>query len=166
MQIIPPKPWDFRHYRCDSDAATFGDFAPLVRQWQAIAGDRVLPDWRDFDIASFAAGWHDMMALERVSLDPFDTVTVIWGSRMSEVFGYEPRGMRLRETVVMRGLLEEDFIFFERCCREPSIGTSGGQLDWRGREYVTIRRLHLPCAPPGGTVDHLVSFCTVAAQRR
>jgi hypothetical protein len=166
MQVIAPKPWDFRHYPCDSEAAAFDVFAPLVSQWQAMAGAREVPDWRDFDIAAFGAGWHDMMALEEVFLEPFDTLTVIWGSRLSEVFGYQPRGKRLRDTAVMRGLLDEDFVFFERCCREPSIGTSGGQLDWRGREYVTIRRLHLPCAPAGGAVDHLVSFCTVTAQPR
>ena len=165
MPAITPQPWQYAYHACDVAADSLGDFAPLVATWQERAGVRSLPAWRDFDIADFA-GWQDMMVLDAVERAPFDALTMIWGSRLAEICGYQPRGQRLSESIAMRGLLAEDFAFYERVASEPCIGIATGQLDWRGREFVTVSRIYLPCATGPDTVDHVVSFCIVLAQDR
>jgi len=165
MAPIAPRPWDYRHYACETPSESFGDLAPIVAQWRQLANGRALPDWKDIDITVFA-GWHDMMVLDAISHDPFDAMTLIWGSRLAEIAGYRARGTRWSESINDRGLLPEDFAFFEHVSREPCIGIATGQLDWRERDFVTIQRLFLPCAPEGGMVDRVVSFCTVAGPQR
>jgi hypothetical protein len=153
-----PRPWSYISHPVDCAPEALGAFAPLVALWQERRGGRLLPCWGDFDIIEFA-GWHDMMMLDEVSHDPIDALTVIWGSRLAEVSGYQARGTRMRESAQPRGLIADDFTFLERICTEPCIGLACGALDWRGREHVTIEQVHLPCAPEGGRVDRVVSFC-------
>ena len=157
-----PRPWRHALHACDSVAAVFGSFAPLVLLWQGKKESRPLPAWKDFDFEAFA-GWHDMMVLDAIDHEPFDALTLIWGSRLTEIAGYQPRGKRLSESIAMRGLLEEDFAFFRRVVGEPCIGIATGQLDWRGRDFITMSRIYLPCAPEGGVVDHVVSFCEIVS---
>ena len=157
-----PRPWRHDFHACSSAPAIFGNFAPLVALWQQQRGKRALPAWKDFDFEAFA-GWHDMMVLDAIDHDPFDALTLIWGSRLAEIAGYQPRGKRLSESIAMRGLLEEDFAFFRRVVNESCIGVATGQLDWRGRNFITLSRLYMPCAPVNGVVDHVVSFCEIVA---
>ena len=165
MPAPASRPWQYIHHPCDVAAETLGDFAPLVRLWREHAAARVLPAWNDFEFAAFA-GWHDMMVLDAVQCEPFDALTLIWGSRLAEICGYQPRGSRWSESIVMRGLLAEDFAFYRRIVCEPCIGITTGQLDWRERDFVTVSRLYLPCGPSPDAVDRVVSFCVVVSQDR
>ncbi len=160
-----PRPWSHTFFDCDTPSQPFGTFAPLLARWQKRAGARLIPDWRDFDITEFA-GWHDMMVLDAVTYDPIDALTLIWGSRLSQICGYQPRGTKLRDSAAIRGLIDEDYVFWERVCKTPCIGLAKGRLDWQGRDHVVIERLYLPCGPSDSTVEHVVSFCHVEIKRQ
>lgn len=160
MMTPEPRPWSHSFFSCTEAAERFGVFAPLVAAWRGYAGDRALPCWDDVEITDFA-GWHDMMVLDEIAHDPVDARTLIWGSRLAEIVGYQPRGLWLSESREVRGLIEEDFRFWERVCGEPCIGLARGSIDWRGRQHVVIERLYLPFARPGIRVDRVASFCRV-----
>lgn len=159
--MSPPRPWSCGHHGLDTPPDHFGGFARVVTMWRSRRGVRRVPCWADMEFDAFA-GWHDMMVLDAITYGPFDARTVIWGSRLAEIAGYQPRGLLLSESREMRGLLDEDFAFLERVCAEPCIGLATGQLDWRGRDHVGIARLYLPFAPAADApVDRLASFCEV-----
>jgi len=164
--MTDPRPWSYRFHVLDTAPEAFGTFGPMVDLWRDRAGPRALPRWADLDFDAFA-GWHDMMVLDEIAYDPFDARTVIWGSRLAELTGYQPRGRLLSESRAMRGLLDEDFAFLERICRESCFGMSRGQLDWRGRDHIAMERLYLPFAPADdAAVDRVASFCRIVEANR
>jgi len=155
--MTAPRPWSYSFFPCDCSPDSLGPFMPLVALWQSRARARPLPCWSDFEITDFA-GWHDMMTVDAVSHDPLDGLTLIWGSRLAEVFGYQARGTSWRGSATLRGLIAEDFAFLERVCGEPCIGLARGRLDWRERDHVAIESLQLPFAPADAPVDRTAAF--------
>lgn len=108
-----------------------------------------------------------MMVLDEILYEPFDSRTLIWGSRLAEISGYQPRGLLFSESRAMRGLLDDDFDFLERVCREPGIGLTKGRLDWRDRQHITMERIYLPFADSGeAPADRVASFCRVVDRGR
>lgn len=164
--MTDPRPWTYRHFAHDTGPETFGPFEPVVALWQARALGRPVPRWGDLEFSEFA-GWHDMMVVDEIFYEPFDSRTLIWGSRLAEIAGYQPRGLLFSESRGIRGLLDDDFDFLERVCREASIGLTSGQLDWRGRQHITIERIYLPFAEAGkAPADRVASFCRVVDRGR
>jgi len=150
--------WDYRLYSCDTNAAEFGVFQPIVELWRSKRAQSKLPAWRDFEFQEFV-GWHGWICVSDISYDPiFDTHYRLWGTNVTAILGYEMTGRSPRRNAEAPfeydgGYSQAEFDFLEALARQPAIGIARGSIHWQGRDFVSYEEIILPLADDGETVD-------------
>ena len=145
--------WTYEVFDRNTPAARFGVFESLVGLWRAKRGDRDMPSWADFDFYDFK-GWHGSIAVHEVIAEPFDLRCRLWGSNLTDVFGFDNTGKLYSEFGA--NYTENDKAYIEEICRSGWIGRSHGQLEWLRKGHKVVAFIDLPLSNDDSKVDHLL----------
>ena len=153
-----PKDDDWRHRFVSLDALDTIDplWADLLSLWESKRNGALLPLWSSFDIYDFKP-WLGFIAVNKITREPLDTYTVLWGTGLTELYGEDRTGKTLRNSQVEWCVTLKDMDFWTRVVTEPCIGMSEGNLYWKGRDHVHLSRVFLPFAEDGRNCDRIVS---------
>jgi hypothetical protein len=151
-----PKPWDLKVFEIDVPLDCFIEFAPLVLLWKSRVEGGPLPSWSSFTPHDLLP-WLGWIAVEDFTNPPVELKCRLWGTQLTELYGYDLTGRRLSQDMQRRGILDEDLSFYEELFDHRRIGLAAGSISWQGREHVSIHRIFLPCASDGLAVDTLLS---------
>ncbi len=149
--------WTYEVFDHNTTPEQFGVFESFVALWRAKRGDREMPSWTDFDFYDFK-GWHGVIAVWEVVTEPFDLRYRLWGSKLTEVFGFDYTGKYYSEMGPC--YTENDVDYFAELCRSGSIGMSHGKLDWLQRDHMSAGFIDLPLSDDGSAVNHLLTAFT------
>jgi|GEM_PF-1379304 len=131
-------------------------WSDLLQLWDSKRGGALLPAWSSFDMYDFKP-WLGFVAVYKVTQEPLNTLTTLWGTELTELYGEDRTGKTLREFQIEWGVTMRDWSFWERIVKEPCIGRSEGNLYWKGRDYVHVSRVFLPYGEDGRTCDTISS---------
>ncbi len=151
-----PHEWQHRFHALDSEPAAIMPGGDLVRLWASRRGDRLLPAWSRFAMDDFRP-WLGLVSIDTVSHEPFDCTVRLWGTRLTELYGFEATGRSLRRDYDLRGMTPGDFRFWEQVALTPCIGVGSGSVDWQDREHVRVTRVFVPFGEDGQTTDTILA---------
>lgn len=153
-----PKDDDWRHRFFALDALDSVDpiWSDLVELWDSKRGDALLPAWSSFDMYDFKP-WLGYVAVNKVTYEPLDTLTTLWGTELTELYGEDRTGRTLRESQVDWSITLKDWTFWERVADQPCIGHAEGNIYWKSRDYIHLTRIFLPFGEDGRTCDTIAS---------
>ncbi len=149
--------WTYEVFDYNTTPEQFGVFESFVALWRAKRGDREMPSWTDFDFYDFK-GWHGLIAVWEVVTEPFDLRYRLWGSTLTEVFGFDNTGKYYSEMGPC--YTENDLAYFAELCRSGSIGMNHGDLDWLQKGHKSAGFISLPLSDDGSAVNHLLTAFT------
>ncbi len=142
------KPWTQNFYPIDGVVAIPSVDPDLIALWEQSRGGVGLPKWSGYDMFDLRP-WLGFVAVEQVSIDPFDCTMRLWGTHLRDLYGFDATGWRMTDSVKERGLTGADFAFSKRVVTEPCIAVSNGRLDWIDREHRAVQRVFLPFSEDG-----------------
>lgn len=151
-----PKSWKHEFYPLTVDPAKLPVGADICALWQERRGSELLPKWSDFSIEDFLP-WLGMVSVDEVEHDPFDCRTRLWGTKLTELYGFEGTGRSLVEDYELRGMTRSDFEFWRKVAQRPCIAIGIGEVDWQGRDFVKLARLFLPFGEDRSAVDRIAA---------
>jgi len=153
-----PKEDDWRHCFVALDALDTIDpfWAGLLRVWESKRNGALLPRWSSFNMLDFKP-WLGFIAVNKVSREPLNTHTVLWGTGLTDLYGEDRTGKTLLDSQVEWCVTLKDMDFWHRVINEPCIGMTEGNLYWKGRKHVHLSRVFLPFGEDGRTCDTIAS---------
>lgn len=127
----------------------------LYDYWCEKRGARTCPAWPDIhlmDLWQIAAS----LAVKDVIAGGDDFRNRYWGSRLTDALGIEGTGKTSRELYGTAS--DTNFVNYRRVVTTGRPVATYRRLTFAARrEHVAREAVHLPLAPPGGPVSHIIS---------
>lgn len=148
--------WQHRFFDLDALDTVAPEWQELVQLWDGRRKGNLMPPWSAFDMFDFRP-WLGFITVSRVSLDPLDTKTVLWGTAMTEIYGEDRTGRVLSAEQADWSITQKDWGFLERIVTTPCLGLAEGSLYWKNKDFVQLSRLFFPFGEDGKTCDTMIS---------
>ena len=153
--------WTFSYFEPDIDPASMPGFETLVRLWQGKRGGRRVPSWSDFDFYDFN-GWHGSLSVYDIGYDPFSWTSRLSGTKVDTLFQRSMQGLTRSDMKTMAVDYDPADAFYQMTCSNLLIAHTQGPLNVRGREFLRVEFLELPCSDGGDRATHTIELAVPA----
>lgn len=157
--------WYYDYYPLDVAEDVFPLHAAALRIWRARGKGRI-PAWSDFDLPmDFEGLWGWLTVFDAVAGDSLSFDVRLWGTRITEVAGYDATGTRFSPAprparADASTITDSDLKFIRYVLDNGVIGYNYGPLHVELGDEIRYEEIVLPLSSDGVTNDQVL-FCGV-----